>query len=229
MNKIVKIITIILLPGLAFSQSTYAPINSDYYYLLDRYEIKNGSFSPTFHASVKGYERKAIAEFIDSANLDSNKLSRSDQFNLTYLRNDNWEWSTKAQNDRKPILKNFYDKKSDLYNVHTKDFDFHLNPVMYFQYGSDKETGATAKLSGTTNYINTRGVEFRGMIDKKIGFYFFFTDNQMVVPGYAKQYIDAHNAIPEQSFYKTYGANGKGYDFLTGRGYITFNVTKHIN
>ena len=229
MNKIISLFTLILLSGYAVAQSTYAPLNPDYYYLLDRYEIKNGAFSPTFHASVKAYERKAIAEFVDSNNLDSAKLSKSDQFNLTYLRNDNREWSSKANADQKPILKYFYNKKPDFYSVHTKDFDLHVNPVAYFQYGKDKETGATAPFLGSSNnYINTRGIEFRGMVDKKVGFYFFLTDNQAMLPGYANQYIAAHNAIPEQSFYKPYGSNNRGYDFLTGRGYITFSVTKHI-
>ena len=229
MNKLLTLFISILLSATAYAQSTFAPLNPDYYYLLDRYEIKSGAFSPTFHASIKAYERKAIAEFIDSVVIDSSKRTRTDQFNLAYLRNDNREWSTKASNSRKPILKYFYEKKSDFYSVHTKDFDFHLNPVAYFQYGKDKETGATAPYVGSTNnYINTRGIEFRGMVDKKVGFYFFFTDNQAMLPGYVNQYVAAHNAIPEQSFYKPYGKNNAGYDFLTGRGYITFSATKHI-
>jgi len=235
MTKNLLLIALFLLAVTSFAQSVYAPINSDYYYLLDRYEIKNGAFSKTFHATIKSYERKAIAEFVDSfaSASDSAKLSKSDQFNLNYLRNDNREWSTKANNDRKPILKYFYDKNSDFYSVHTKDFDFHLNPVAYFQYGKDKETGSTAVgLTTNTNYINTRGIEFRGMVDQRVGFYFFFTDNQAQFPGYVNQYINAHNAIPEQSFYKTFnnnfGGSPTGYDFLTGRGYITFSVTKHI-
>src|SRR5215217_6372867 len=98
------------------AQSVYAPLNPDYYRLVERYEIKYGKFAEGLHSHVKPYLRQGIVQLTDSVALHHNFLSRQDRFNLTYLRNDSWEWADSAQNDsRKSVFKNFYQKKSDLY------------------------------------------------------------------------------------------------------------------
>ncbi|HEX7414305.1 MAG TPA: hypothetical protein VF411_09715, partial [Bacteroidia bacterium] len=79
----------------------------------------------------------------------------------------------------------------------------------------------------TTDYINTRGIEVRGSIDNKVGFYTFMTDNQAVFPNYITNKITTLNAVPGEGSYSNYKTAG-GVDFFTARGYITFNLTKHI-
>ncbi|MEJ0056715.1 MAG: hypothetical protein WDN75_14295 [Bacteroidota bacterium] len=80
-----------------------------------------------------------------------------------------------------------------------------------------------------TNYINTRGVEIRGMIDRKIGFYTAFSDNQMRLPEYATSYggVYGYNLVPHQGFWKSF--KDGGVDFFEARAYIDFNISKHIN
>jgi hypothetical protein len=212
---------LLFLPTALFAQSSYIPLNRDYYYLLDRYEVLNGRQSQSYHSSSKPIEREALANFLDSLSLDSGSLSKADYFNLEYLKNDNWEWTGSEYNDsRKPVLKYFYRKKSDLFHVHNEDFDLHVNPVLYIQLGKESP-------SGEINYLNTRGIEVRGMIDKKIGFYSFFADNQARVPQYVKNFIEGYNSVPGEGFFKPFKENG--IDFLTARGYFTFNITKHIH
>jgi hypothetical protein len=224
MKYILSSLLIILSP-LLFGQSVFVPLNKDYYHLLDRYEIRNGSFSNTFYTSVKPIERKAIAEFVDSLHIDSSKLSRSDRFNFSYLQNDNWEWSPQANNDSKrPIFKKIYRKKSDFFNFHNEDFDFHISPVIYFQGGHETNSSIDKTINTT---LNTRGLEFRGMVGKKIGFYSFMADNQALFPTYVRNYIDSNNAVPGEGFHKPFKTNGA--DFLTGRGYITFSLVKVIH
>ena len=202
--------------------SSYVPLNNTYYHTVDRYEILNGKFSETFFTSVKQYTRKSVAEFIDTLAKDSaslKRISRVDRFNFTYLANDNWEFSSTAQNDTKrPIFKTFYKKKSDLFYVNTKDFDLHVNPVMYFSGGYEQNYGAVTQ--------NTRGLEVRGMIDKKVGFYTFMTDNQALEPSYVKDYRTQFYVIPGEGFNKSFKTNG--VDYISARGYINFNVTRHI-
>jgi hypothetical protein len=206
----------------SYGQSSYVPLNSTYYHTVDRYEILNGKFSESFFTTVKPYTRKAVAEFVDTLSKDSlalKRVSKADRFNFTYLANDNWEWSTTAQNDsRKPILKAFYRKKSDFYHVSTKDFDLHVNPVLYFSGGYEKNYGALS--------LNTRGVEIRGMIDKKIGFYTFFADNQSLMPSYVVNNNTGYLVVPGEGYTRTFKT--RGVDFFTARGYINFNITKHI-
>lgn len=215
----------------AFSQSTFAPLNSDYYHLPDRYEIRSGRMAEGFFTSSKAYERKGIAQLADTLLADSSmqsQLSATDRFNLTYLQNDNAEWSKTAQADsKKPILKYFYTRKPDLYHYSDKEFDLHVNPVLYIMAGQDNDAAGRP-------YINTRGIEVRGMINKKVGFYTFMADNQARFAGYAENYIDSIKAVPTEAFDKKFEGNlvGKGaagHDFITARGYISANITKNIN
>ncbi len=225
MKKILCAFFTLLMVGFnAYGQSNYVPLNNTYYHTVDRYEILNGKFSETFFTSVKQYTRKSVAEFVDTLAKDSaslKRISKVDRFNFTYLANDNWEWSSTAQNDSKrPIFKTFYKKKSDLFYVSTKDFDLHVNPVIYAAGGYEQNYGAVTQ--------NTRGIELRGMIDKRVGFYTFFTDNQALVPSYIKDYHTQFAVIPGEGYNKTFKTKANAVDYITARGYINFNATKHI-
>ncbi|MBL6447097.1 hypothetical protein JMN32_12315 [Fulvivirga sp. 29W222] len=209
-------------PGMLLAQSTNAPLNSDYYHLIDRYEIQRGKIYPDFFSAWKPYQRKYIAEFVDSLKHSDVQWSATDRFNIEYLSNDNWEWADSSGNtSRKPFLKRFYRLKSDLYHVNTKDFDLHINPVLYF--GGGRETESEEK-----TFINTRGVEVRGMIDRKLGFYSFIGENQAIFPQYTRTYIfSGNNVVPHEGFWKKFKDNG--VDYFTARGYISFAATRHIN
>ncbi len=205
------------------AQSTNATLNEDYYHWITRYEIKAGRISPEIFTSVRPYKRKAIVAFIDSLDKKHQVFtSKSDHFNHEYLQNDSWEWSHAVSSDsKKPFLKSLYRKKSDFANVDQPDLDLHVNPVLYLGFGKD------SRLNQST-YINTRGVEIRGMIDKKIGFYTFFTDNQAILPAYVHDAFSLYNnyVVPHEGFWKTY--KNDGVDFFQARAYIDFNISKSI-
>ncbi|MFM7428848.1 MAG: hypothetical protein ACKO1F_03005 [Flammeovirgaceae bacterium] len=209
---------LLTMSGLA--QSTNAPLNEDYYHWLSRYEIKAGRIAPEWFSSVKPAKRNMLVAFVDSLQSKDNVFtSRSDQFNYEYLRNDNWEWSRAATSDGKKPFRKLYQKKSDFAFVDKPEFDLHVNPVLYVGVANDSRTNTMAT-------VNTRGVEIRGMIDKKIGFYTYLTDNQMILPSYATDQLSTYPVIPHEGFWKTYKTNG--VDFFQARAYIDFNVTKHI-
>ena len=71
-----------------YAQSTFAPLNEDYYHLIDRYEIKNVNLDPNLHTSFKEVQRKHIAQFADSILVDSTQ-DKVDLFNLKYLQSNN--------------------------------------------------------------------------------------------------------------------------------------------
>jgi len=221
-KQLFLLLCILICTQTLFAQSNYLPLNSDYYHTIDRYEIVNGKMSEEFFTTVKPYTRKSVANYIDSLSIDSlalKRVSKSDRFNYEYLANDSWEWSSTAQNDSKlPILKTFYRKKSDLFHVSTNGLDLHINPVIYFSGGYEQNVGA--------NTFNGRGIELRGMIDKKIGFYTFFTDNQTLLPSYVSDFRNQYRAVPGEGYNLNFKTNG--VDFITARGYINFNATKHI-
>lgn len=204
-----------------YGQSTNAPLNEDYYHWIDRYEIKSGRVVPQVFTSVKPYKRKAIAAFVDSVQLRDNVFSSSvDLYNYQYLRNDNWEWSRSENNEsKKPVLKHLYKKKSDFLFTDLPEFDIHVNPVLYTSFGHDGQAGESL-------YLNSRGVEIRGMVDRKIGFYTFLTDNQARLPLYVRDGIAQNPVVPHEGFWKDFKDNG--VDYFQARAYIDFDISKHI-
>lgn len=236
----------------AQAQSPYIPYNADYHHLIDRMEIRQGRWAEGFHSSTKPYNRQSIVQLTDSVITNRDYyLSSTDRFNLAYLRNDSWEWVTQNTDtllaggiirhmdyanspgdSRQPFLDIFYKKKADFYSLQTPDFDLHVNPVINLSLdldGSDPER--------TRTYANTRGLEVRGTIGKKLGFYTYFADNQVFYPKYIREYASLYgkpNSLngfaPGEGFTKRFPAGGGiGSDFISARGSLTFNVLKIIN
>jgi hypothetical protein len=222
MRESILLVSAVLISNLAFSQSTNASLNEDYYHWLSRYEIKAGRIASEWFTSVKPVKRNWLVAFADSLQQrDSVFTSRADKFNYEYFRNDSWEWSrTEGNKSAKPILKKLYTKKSDLVFVDNPDFDLHVSPIFYFGYANDSRTNELAT-------INTRGIELRGMFDRKIGFYTSFTENQMILPSYVQDGLSVYPVVPHEGFWKKFGTNG--IDFFQVRAYIDFNLSKHIN
>lgn len=206
-----------------FAQSTYVPLNRDYYHIIDRYEVKSGKILSTrMFTAVKPYKRADVVAFVDSANRSGMFSSAADQFNYNYLRNDSWEWSAApTAESAKPVLRHFYRKRADLFAVANDDFDLHINPVVYLGAGGDSRRDDML-------FINTRGVEARGMVDKKVGFYTWLTDNQALLPAYVADQMSLTGVVPHEGFWKEY-KEGEGVDFLQARGYITFAATRHVD
>jgi hypothetical protein len=218
------------------AQSSFVPLNQDYYHLIDRLEIKRGKFSEGFHTTVKPFTRKSIVALVDSVWNDASiDLSPQDKFNLEYLENDSWEWakSDSAGKSRKPIWNVFYTKKSDAYSSSNDVFDIHINPVVNFEVGTIEGKNATSST------LNTRGVEIRGMINRKVSFYTFLTDNISLIPDYVKEFVDKYNqneqrvagrlpGMPGEGLTKEFRQDPLSTDFFSARAYITFQATKNI-
>lgn len=166
-----------------------------------------------------------LGGFIDSLYNDesfTSGLSNRDIFNLQYLADDNWEWNQNDESDsNKPFLKYIYRKKSDFLHVDDGDFDLHVNPVIYFSGGKESD-------SDVTTYINTRGVDLRGSISKRLGFYSFLSTTQAVYPNYVRESIARNGVVPGEGFWKKFKTNG--VDYFTARGYVSFElVKKYVN
>ncbi|WP_236614053.1 hypothetical protein [Nafulsella turpanensis] len=209
-----------LSPALLLAQSVWAPQDPGYYHLLDRYELRQGSFSSTFFTSFKPIGRQAIARFAEeqlaSADYD---LSRADRFNLQYLLNDNWEWTEAAEVAQKPLLKYFYRASPDFLHVEKEDFQLHVNPVLHLMAGIESE-------SEVRPYLNTRGVELSATIDDRVGIYTFLAENQAVFPVYVRENIRERRAVPGEAFWKNFKENG--VDFFSARAYVSVRATEHI-
>lgn len=218
-SALVTLLIISTLP--VYAQSTYAPLNEDYYHWIDRYEVKAGRVVSELFTTIKPYKRDFIVAYLDSLKAREGVFtSATDQFNYNYLQNDSWEWSrAETSVSNKPFLKHFYRRKSDFYHVDEPAFDLHVNPVLYLSAGND--TGQDDPL-----FVNLRGVEVRGMIDRKIGFYTFLAENQSRLPSYIERQLPTNPVIPHELFWKRFKETG--VDFFQARAYIDFNVSPHV-
>ena len=219
---LLAVLTLLMLLNLhgSMAQSVYAPLNTDYNYLIDRNEIQSGQLN-SLHSSFKPYLRSEIAHTIEHTNLDSTiKKANQDDFNNSYLKTDNWEHLNTTVNSKKALLKFCFTKPNALLSYQDKDFEIQTNVVLQTQIGA--ESNATGY-----RYTNTKGVEIRGMINKKVGFYSFLTDNQINYNTYVNNFIATMGAVPGEGFHKPFKVTAR--DFITARGYITFKATKNIN
>ena len=241
-----------ILPVLA--QSTFIPLNDDYYHLIDRLEIKRGKFSEGFHSNMKPFERRAVVALTDSIlKGDLDNLTAVDRATIEYLRQDSREWiapppadsalplveldsamAAQARRDSaaaslsrtsvfvpvsRPKTRTFFTHPADLYSLHNEDVDLHVNFATNNYVGRENNTDSGLWYTG-------RGVEIRGIINKKLGFYTFVSDNQGTFPKYVRDYTFQYN-FPGEGFTKTLRRTGS--DFLSARGYITFRPLKSIN
>src|SRR5258705_2554312 len=240
-KKALARLLLILFPFVAKAQTTYLPKDDKANILIERMEIKFGTDSMLNFSKIRPYSRKSVMEAASlykkmniavrksqaDAGLSTQAVfmhSKVDAYNLQRLMMNNLEWLPADERakyaSKKPILKNFYTSPANLYEVHIKDFDLVINPVIQFVVAKEKDNDETL-------YLNTRGLTLRGKIAIKIGFYTYMTDNQEKDPFYVRDCVNARKAVPGAGFYKQ--IKQTSYDYFDARGYITFNVTKYIN
>ena len=76
-------------------------------------------------------------------------------------------------------------------------------------------------------FLNSRGINVRGLLGKKVGFSSYITDNQERGPRFFQEQVNKFKAVPGNGFYKTFKKTG--VDYFDARGYITFNAAKFID
>ena len=225
-KKTLPRLLLILFPFAATAQTSFLPQDDKANILMERMEIKSRPDSFFSFSKTRPYSRlhvvNAVSHYIEQKGNKS--LSKADAYNAQRVLMNNLEYLPAADRvkfaSKKPILKNFYTSPANLYEVHIKDFDLVINPVIQVVVAKEKDNDETL-------YLNTRGLTLRGKIANKIGFYTYMTDNQEKDPFYVRDWVNARKAVPGAGFYKQFKQTG--YDYFDARGYITFNVTKYIN
>ncbi len=217
----------------AMAQSTYLQLGQEDYQLLDRLETRSGRLTTDFFTTTKPISRRGAVNFLEEQRTEALGLGLSDidRYNVEHAISVSGEWATSgdgAIDSKRPWFKTFYKKQPDFFSVHTKDFFLSVNPVISGQAIVEK----TSPDRGTDNPLlaNSRGIELRGTIANRVGFYTYFSDNQEEPPAFVNDYINAHQAVPGADYYQTPSGTRSKYDYLLARGYIDFAVIKdHIN
>jgi len=227
----------------SFSQTTYLPQGAEENILIDRLDIKLQKDSIFVFSKTRPYSRKflipaieqryrallaldSVQIGIDSSNLNTDiksRLTKVDIYNMRRALVNSLEWVSGdlgAFKSNRPWGKTFYQTPGTLFEVHVKDFDLAINPVLQFVVGKEKDYDETL-------FLNTRGVRVRGRIANKIGFDSYLTDNQERDPLYVQDWEKKFQSVPGEGYYKYFKTSG--YDYFDARGYFTFGVTKYID
>ncbi len=238
-KSFIKLIVFVCPLGAA-AQSTYLNQGAKESHFIDRLEIKQQTNTDLNFSTLRPFNRKYIvreATFLDSARLgykdstgvDKYKewtdldLTDVDEYNLQSLLMNNSEWVTTPKESfisRKPLLNSFYKTKANFLEVKNKDLFLAVNPVL--QIHQAIESGNNERI-----FFNSRGVNVRGLIGKKVGFSSYITDNQERGPKFFQEQVNTYRAVPGNGFYKTFKKTG--VDYFDARGYITFNAAKFID
>lgn len=205
----------------ALAQHTYIPYGGASNHILDRLEIKSGEFANDyFHSTTKSYRRMAIATYVDSFPVNKVGLSGQDYFNMSYLINDNFEWSSSEQTKSQHSFRNtLYTRKAAFYSAQVKDFNLVVNPVLYYQVSSDT-------YKGKASLLNNRGIEIRGNVGQNIGFYTQVSDEIYRPQSWVGENLQRDSTLPYTNFIKE--SPGQLNYFLSS-AYVTGSLNKYMD
>ncbi|MFK7953937.1 MAG: hypothetical protein AB8B73_13910 [Ekhidna sp.] len=204
MKKFPIIICFLLLSIQSFTQSTDFPLHHPVY---QKMEMEDVNKNQGFNTTIKPYSRISTQDFMGS-------------HASSYLRKEMRTYSNDSTLSKHPIFKKIYQYPTDLYYYHDKKLDLHVNPALQFSVG--KANDGTGTL-----FVNSRGLEIRGRIDKKIAFYTYLTENQAQYAQFINDVRDSTLAVPFEGFWKQY--NNTGVDFLRAQGYIDVGLSESIS
>lgn len=213
-----------------WAQSAFLPLQNIEYHILDRIEIKENTLNDYIHTSAKPYTRLAAvmaAETADDA-LEAG-FKKQDRSNQYYVYQNSSEWSDYGLIPSKhSVLKKIYEYRSDM--LHVQDYDdflLKISPVLRFELGKEADTKPL-------RYINTRGLEVRGMVSERLGFFARLTENQSSYPNYAQDSVDARQAVPGEGRFKPFVSTvgdslfAHGSDYFGAQGYVTFQPIERV-
>jgi hypothetical protein len=224
--RVIAVATFLCVSIILRAQSTYIPLGSYSMHQLERLEIKSGMLAEPhqFNTTSKSYQRHRIANYVDSFNVVGCKLSAVDYFNLSYLQADNFEFSNSQSPRSKRSYSGFFKTKAACLHHQEKDFTFVINPITLLQNGYD------TRLKKTTS-INSRGIELRGTIGHKVGFYTTFNDEILVPTSWVYEFYRDHRAVPGQGFTKVPSTDSVPtyINYSNASGYITIQPNRYID
>ncbi len=111
----------------------------------------------------------------------------------------------------------------DFVSVTVPDFTLSVNPLFFLQYGK-------TNLNDSSSYfINTRGIEIKGTIGKKLSYYSSFRENQAQFRSYINDWSQNRLVVPGQGAFKKNNITSNLYDFSSASGYLSYSPYKQLN
>lgn len=151
-----------------------------------------------------------------------NRLAAWDLFDLDFYRQE----VSDIPGNQKGLLKYFYKNPAHLFQLKSHDFDLSFNFFSDFVGGHETEEDAF-------RFLNKRGIEFWGSLDKRFYFYSSIHENQASFINYVQRHIDEQFFIPGQGHYKSFDSSLfdflNGYDFANANAYLGYKTSKHTH
>jgi hypothetical protein len=213
--------------GLLQAQSVYLTPGGKEEWLLNRLEIKMQT-KQISNSSIKPFNRKFIVQEVDyldslyaTASKQTKAITEIDKYNMQRFLMANSEWSKpKEIYIAEKNFKGLYKNRANMVDLKNEDFTLIANPIINYQQGSK-----AGNLQST--FINQRGITARGNIGKKIGFHFYFTENQERQPTYVQDWRNKFIAVPGAGYIKNFKVGG--FDYFDVRGGVTWQVAKYMD
>ena len=180
------------------AQRVYLPLNNLYGKAVEGALYSN---SVLFHTSVKPCSVKDVNKIINyDSIINTQRLKK--EFSV--------KWKQKA-----------WDKlfNDNVVTFHAKHFGLFVNPLMEFSFGKDF-------VDNKKIWVNTRGIEIFGNIEKNITYYTSFYENQAVFTKYVDDWIRKNRVVPGQGVRRNF--NNGGFDYSNVTGYLNFNAGKYF-
>ncbi len=219
---------ILFLPYISVAQSTYLPQDHKHKQLLERLEIKLQRNADLNVATPDPLSRRIavrVAEYADSLYKTNSELfTEVDGHNIRSLLMNNSEWVSGDKSDfssKRPVWNTFYRTKANFVEVDEPDFFLALNPILQGQLSMEQDNDERV-------FLNSRGLTFRGMIAKRVGFSGYLTENQERAPGFVMDRVySSPQAVPGVGYFKRF--KNTALDYFDGRGSIHFTAAKYID
>jgi hypothetical protein len=229
LKNILVLFIVVLLSIQGKAQSAYLLPGMKEEWMLNRMEIKY-RYGLRF-TSIRPYKRSDVVNALDGSDTSGIVImdmpqkmlpSRIDRYNINSFLMANSEWSAPDSSfkSKRPILKHFYKNKANAFEIENEDFHLIFNPIIQYQQYKEKNNDENV-------FLNSRGLQVRGLIEKKIGFSFYFTENQERMPKYATAWATRFKAVPGAGFIKQF--KNTGYDYFDTRASVSWKVANFLD
>ncbi len=108
----------------------------------------------------------------------------------------------------------------DLISVKANNFNLQANPLFYIQLKNNREQAKSYT-------VNTRGVEIKGSLGKKINYYTSFFENQAFFDNPLDSFVRKRLIVPGMGAHKTF--RDSGYDYSSATAYLSYSPCKILN
>lgn len=211
-----------------WGQSAFIKRQQEDSYLIDRLDILNGRVSDSLFTCLNPMSSRDVVEFMERymQEHDSTLSTQEKRYIRNYI-SQYAEWSNRGigfDSSKRPVLKMLYKNKTNFLHFEKDGNLFVLNPVLAYQ--QMVETG----LTNQNLFLNVRGLEARGHLRKRIGFYTHITEIQERGPLHHQNYVKNFEAVPGNDHYRRFKIEKPGIanDYAYASGYIDAEVMKDV-